>query len=212
MTRQLILALSVVTVTACGAKNPPPPAPTPLAGPTTAAPATAAPAATPSATSAASTADADRRAREAAASRAAADSAAAARANAASAAASVDARTTLTATIYFDYDASEIRDDARALLESKVPVLAANPGVRIRISGHADDRGSDEYNLALGQRRAAALKRWLAQRGIAEDRMLLASFGEERPVCGDTDEGCFIKNRRAEFEIVSGPATLVPAK
>ncbi|MDX2184124.1 MAG: OmpA family protein [Gemmatimonadaceae bacterium] len=212
MTRHILLVLATATVAACGAKNPPPPAPTPLAGagaagaaatPTTPAPATTAPVA-PS--------DADRRAREAALSRAAADSAAAARANAASAAASVDARTTITATIYFDYDASEIRDDARSLLESKVPVLAANPGVRIRISGHADDRGSDEYNLALGQRRAAALKRWLAQRGISEDRMLLASFGEERPVCGDADEGCFIKNRRAEFEIVAGPATLVPAK
>lgn len=211
MTRSLLLTLSMVTLAACGAKNPPPPAPTPLAG-AGAAGGTAAPAPAAAAAPTPETSDADRRAREAALSRAAADSAAAARANAASAAASVDARTTITATIYFDYDASEIRDDARSLLESKVPVLAANPGVRIRISGHADDRGSDEYNLALGQRRAAALKRWLAQRGIAEDRMLLASFGEERPVCGDVDEGCFIKNRRAEFEIVSGPAALVPAK
>jgi peptidoglycan-associated lipoprotein len=155
---------------------------------------------------------ADRAARDAAMARARADSLAAAKANAASAAGAVDPRSVITATIFFDYDASDIRDDARPLLEAKVPVLAANPGVRLRISGHADDRGSDEYNLALGQRRAAALKRWLGQRGITEDRILLASYGEERPACTTVDETCWVKNRRAEFEIVAGPATLVVPK
>jgi peptidoglycan-associated lipoprotein len=194
--------VALVVVSACRSQKPPAPVvPTPVPNPGAAGGDTAAERLKREA--------ADRAAREAAMVRAKADSAAAAKANAASAAGAVDPRTVITSTIFFDYDASDIRDDARPLLEAKVPVLAANPGVRIRISGHADDRGSDEYNLALGQRRAAALKRWLGQRGIGEDRILLASYGEERPACANEDETCWVKNRRAEFEIVAAPATLV---
>jgi len=115
----------------------------------------------------------------------------------------------LTATIYFDYDRSDITDDARAKLDAKVPVLTQNTGVRIRIAGHTDSRGSDEYNLALGQRRAAAAKRYLTDRGIDGSRIEIVSFGEERPTCTDESEGCWSRNRRDEFEITGGQITAV---
>jgi peptidoglycan-associated lipoprotein len=119
------------------------------------------------------------------------------------------ARGTLTTTIYFDYDRSDITDDARAKLDAKVPVLTQNAGIRIRIAGHTDSRGSDEYNLALGQRRAAAAKRYLTDRGIDAARIEIVSFGEERPTCSDEAEGCWSRNRRDEFEITVGEITAV---
>jgi len=115
----------------------------------------------------------------------------------------------LTTTIYFDYDRSDITDDARAKLDAKVPVLTQNTGVRIRIAGHTDSRGADEYNLALGQRRAAAAKRYLTDRGIDGGRIEIVSFGEERPTCTDESEGCWSRNRRDEFEITGGQITAV---
>ena len=114
------------------------------------------------------------------------------------------ARAALTATIYFDYDASDIRDDSRQVLEQKVPVLTANPSLRIRIAGHTDNRGSDEYNLALGQRRAAAAKRFLTDRGIDASRIDIVSLGEEQAADPGEGESAWSRNRRAEFEIVSG--------
>src|SRR5688572_21535905 len=119
------------------------------------------------------------------------------------------ARATLTATIYFDYDQSEITDESRAKLDAKASVLTQNTGIRIRIAGHTDSRGSDEYNLALGQRRAAAAKRYLTDRGIDAARIEIVSFGEERPSCGDEAEGCWSRNRRDEFEITVGEITTV---
>ena len=116
-------------------------------------------------------------------------------------------REALTATIYFDYDASEITTDSRVKLDAKVPVMSQNGTVRIRIAGHTDSRGSDEYNLALGQRRAAAAKRYLTDRGIDGSRIEIVSFGEERPVCTEEDESCFSRNRRDEFEITAGQIT-----
>jgi peptidoglycan-associated lipoprotein len=82
--------------------------------------------------------------------------------------------------------------------------LTANPGIRLRISGHADSRGSDEYNLALGQRRASAAKRYLTDRGIDAGRIDVTSRGEESPTCTEESEGCWSQNRRGEFEIVAG--------
>ena len=113
-------------------------------------------------------------------------------------------RSTVTATINFDYDKSDLRDDAKASLDAKIPILIANGNVTIRIAGHADDRGSGEYNLALGQRRAAAAKRYLVERGVAEGRIETTSFGEERPMCTDQNEACWAQNRRDEFEITAG--------
>lgn len=115
----------------------------------------------------------------------------------------------LTAPVYFEYDRSEISDDTRTKLDAKVPVLSQNSAVKIRIAGHTDSRGSDEYNLALGQRRAAAAKRYLTDRGIDASRIEIVSFGEERPTCSDEAETCFSRNRRDEFEITAGTITAV---
>lgn len=114
------------------------------------------------------------------------------------------ARNTVAATIYFDYDASDIRGDARAALDAKLPILRANPGLQIRISGHADERGSDQYNDALGQRRAASARRYLTDNGIDASRIAIVSYGEQRPAMGGSDENAWARNRRAEFEITGG--------
>jgi peptidoglycan-associated lipoprotein len=111
--------------------------------------------------------------------------------------------TAITGPIYFDFDKSTIRPDAAATLDRKIPYLQANPGMRIRIEGNADERGSDEYNLALGQRRAASAKRYLVERGIAADRFDLVSHGEERPICTEHNEPCWQQNRRDDFIIVT---------
>jgi peptidoglycan-associated lipoprotein len=113
-------------------------------------------------------------------------------------------RARLLETIYFEYDADELRDDAKANLDSKIAVLNANPAVRIRIAGHCDERGSDEYNIALGRRRAEAAKRYLIDRGVDAARVETASFGRERPAVQGTTEDAWARNRRDEFEIVAG--------
>ena len=122
------------------------------------------------------------------------------------------ARAVLEATIYFEFDRSDLDAAARDALEAKLPVLQANPDVRIRIAGHTDERGSDEYNIALGQRRAAAGKRFLTQRGIDAQRIEIASLGEERPSCGESTEECWRRNRRDEFAIVGGTIATAPAR
>jgi len=122
-------------------------------------------------------------------------------------------RNALTAIVYFDFDQSDLRDDARAALDAKIPVLTANSGVTVRISGHTDERGSSEYNLALAQRRAATAKRYLVEHGIAENRIETVSFGEERPVAQGSDESAWAQNRRDEFEITGGGgARLIPPR
>ena len=128
---------------------------------------------------------------------------------AAAASARAEAMRALTAAIYFDYDRADITDESRAILDAKLPLLTSNAAVRIRITGHTDSRGSDEYNIALGQRRAAAAKRYLTGRGIADNRIDIVSFGEERPAAMGMDEGSFSQNRRAEFEVTAGGDNLV---
>jgi peptidoglycan-associated lipoprotein len=118
-------------------------------------------------------------------------------------------RNTLREVIHFDFDEADLRDDARASLDTKLRVLLANPGVTLRISGHADERGSDEYNLALGQRRAAAAKRYLTERGVADGRIETVSYGEEQQVATGSDEGAYAANRRAEFEVTGGADRLM---
>ncbi len=156
--------------------------------------------ATPAATPAAGDDEARRREREAA-ERAAREAAERERALTA-------ARNTLLETIYFDYDASTLTDQGRAALEAKLAILQANPGLRVRIAGHCDERGSDEYNLALGQRRAAVVQRFFADRGVESGRFELVSYGRERPAMQGTSEDAWARNRRAEFEIVAGGETL----
>lgn len=118
------------------------------------------------------------------------------------------ARNAFATKIYFDYDKSDLKPEARATLDAKLPLLRANPQVRIRIAGHTDERGSDEYNIALGQRRAAAAKAYLVANGIAADRIDVVSFGEDRPAAMGSDESAWSQNRRDEFEIIVGGETL----
>ncbi len=118
------------------------------------------------------------------------------------------ARAAFATAIYFDYDKSDLKAEARATLDAKLPLLRANAAVRIRIAGHTDERGSDEYNIALGQRRAAAAKNYLVANGIAADRIDVVSFGEDRPKAMGSDEAAFSQNRRDEFEIIVGGETL----
>jgi peptidoglycan-associated lipoprotein len=113
-------------------------------------------------------------------------------------------RTTITTVVNYDFDKADLRDDTKQALDAKIPILNANPALTIRIAGHTDSRGSGEYNLQLGQRRAAAARDYLTARGVAASRIELVSYGEERPVCQTMDEGCWSQNRRAAFEITAG--------
>ena len=110
----------------------------------------------------------------------------------------------LAAMINFDYDQATVRPADQATLDRKAAVLQANPNVKLRISGHADERGSDEYNLALGNRRAGAAQRYLENKGIDGSRLEVISYGEERPLNPGTDETAFAQNRRDEFEVTGG--------
>ena len=100
---------------------------------------------------------------------------------------------------YFDYDAADIRADARDALSQTAQFLRSNPQVKVVIGGHCDERGSTEYNLALGDRRAAAAKQFLISLGISADRMETTSYGKERPFCTASTEVCYQQNRRAHF-------------
>lgn len=106
--------------------------------------------------------------------------------------------------IYFDFDRSDLRADARDALRKNSDWLKNNPSVRVEIEGHCDDRGTNEYNLALGAKRAQSARDYLATLGIAGDRLSTISYGEEIPVCRDAGEACWRQNRRARFVIVPG--------
>lgn len=128
------------------------------------------------------------------------------------AAATAAAITTLEATIYYDYDQSDIRGDARTALDAKLPILRSNAAVQLRIAGHADERGSDQYNDALGQRRAAQAKRYLTDNGIDGSRITVISYGESQPATMGSDEGAWARNRRAEFQITAGRNNIMPPR
>src|SRR2546421_4787699 len=113
-------------------------------------------------------------------------------------------RTLLATMIHFHYDQAIIPGGDAAVLDQKVAILQANQGLRIRISGHCDERGSDEYNLALGNRRATAAKQYLVSHGIEAARIETVSYGEERPIAQGHDEAAWAQNRRDEFEIIGG--------
>jgi peptidoglycan-associated lipoprotein len=110
----------------------------------------------------------------------------------------------LAAMINFDYDQAAVRPADQATLDRKAAILLANPNVKLRISGHADERGSDEYNLALANRRAAAAKRYLENKGVDGSRLDVISYGEERPLNPGSDENAYAQNRRDEFEVTAG--------
>jgi peptidoglycan-associated lipoprotein len=183
--RSLYVLSSIAAVLALGAcHKKPAPAPAPAPEPPPAAPAPAP--APPPPPAAPTTDDAAARARDA-------------------------ARASLTAPIYFDLDSDALSDADRAALDAKVGILNASSGVKIRVAGHTDERGSDEYNLALGQRRAAAAKRYLTQHGVPDAAIDIISYGEEHPAMDGHDEGAWSKNRRDEFEITAGADALNPS-
>jgi peptidoglycan-associated lipoprotein len=113
-------------------------------------------------------------------------------------------KTTLAGAIYFDYDAAELSTTARAQLDTKAQIMRDNPTIRIRIEGNCDERGSNEYNIALGQRRAAAAREYLVNRGIAASRIETVSLGEEKPAMQGGNEAAWSKNRRDEFVTIAG--------
>lgn len=101
--------------------------------------------------------------------------------------------------VFFDYDSSNITDFAQGVLAKKADWMRANPTATVSIEGHCDERGTNEYNLALGDRRAIVVKNYLVNLGIAEDRMDTVSYGEERPLDPGHSEAAWAKNRRAHF-------------
>jgi peptidoglycan-associated lipoprotein len=103
--------------------------------------------------------------------------------------------------IYFDYDESTLTDDTRDKLSRNADLLKSQPQFSVTIEGHADERGTNEYNLALGERRAAAVRDYLGSLGVAAGRLRTLSYGEERPVCTQTEESCWSQNRRAHMVI-----------
>ena len=105
--------------------------------------------------------------------------------------------------VHFDFDRSDIRPDAEEILQRKVSVLREYPGIDLRIAGNCDERGSNEYNLALGQRRAEAVKRYLVSYGLEAGRFDTISYGEERPMNRGHDEDAWAENRRDEFVVTS---------
>jgi len=103
--------------------------------------------------------------------------------------------------IFFDYDAYEVRSDAAAQLSKAAAYLASNPTIKVLVGGYCDERGSNEYNLTLGQSRANSVKQALVQAGIAENRLRVVSYGKEKPFCTESTEECWQQNRRAGFTI-----------
>lgn len=105
----------------------------------------------------------------------------------------------------YDYDSNNIRDDARAALTADADalkrILADFPNASINVEGHCDERGSAEYNLGLGDRRATSARDFLTQLGVPANRLKTISYGKERPVCTESDESCWQRNRRAHFSV-----------
>ncbi len=180
--RSMILALAMLS--ACGKKQPEA-VPTPTGG-TTTAPGTG----TPGGTSGGATTPTNPGSADAAA-------------------ITADLTRAMQESIYFDLDQDAIRADGQPVLDLKAAIMLANSALRIKISGHGDERGSDEYNLVLGNRRATSAKRYLEAKGIDGNRIETLSFGEERPTDPASSEAAWAKNRRDEFELVAGAGRLV---
>jgi peptidoglycan-associated lipoprotein len=191
--RKGVFALLAVTVVLGACKKKEPEQPTPVNT-------------TPTPTTARDTAAENARAREAAAQREREAAAAAA------AAAAAGARSTLAEMIFFEYDQAEIRSDMQDILDRKAALLRANPNVTLRIDGHADERGTVEYNLALSLRRANSVREYLTGAGIDIARLEVTGFGEERALDNGTTESAYARNRRAEFQVTRGGDNLVPAR
>jgi len=101
--------------------------------------------------------------------------------------------------IYFDYDQYTVRDDAHTVLEANAQILKEDPSLTITIEGHCDERGTQAYNMELGERRARATKQHLIDLGVSPDQLRIISYGKERPSCFSQTEACYQENRRAHF-------------
>lgn len=182
-----VLALAVTALGACR-RNPPPDTPAPVVD------------------------DADARARE----QARADSIAAAQRAQAEAeerariSEIARVREELTDMVFFEYDSDQLTSEAEARLRAKAAIMRANSGVQLRVEGHADERGSTEYNLALAQRRAETVRNFLSGYGIEGGRIATLSYGKERPLVEGTGEAVWSRNRRAEFVVTGGDISVVP--
>lgn len=106
--------------------------------------------------------------------------------------------------VYFDFDSSTLGGDSKAALDANVTIMQDHADVRVEVQGHADERGTTDYNIALGQRRAQAIVDYMQAKGIAGSRVKTVSYGEERPLASGTDETAWAQNRRAEFRILAG--------
>jgi peptidoglycan-associated lipoprotein len=104
--------------------------------------------------------------------------------------------------VYFDYDKFNVRDDQKARLTDDAEMLIKFPSSKVELQGHCDERGTEEYNVALGQKRARAVYDFLTQYGISANRLVAKTYGEERPTCSDHNEDCWWRNRRVEFIVV----------
>jgi peptidoglycan-associated lipoprotein len=113
-------------------------------------------------------------------------------------------RAALEERIYFGFDQWDLSPAARAILGTKVEILRTAPAITLRVEGHADERGSDEYNLALSNRRASEVKRFLVQQGVDANRLEVVGYGEEQPMETGHDERAWSTNRRAEFRVTGG--------
>jgi peptidoglycan-associated lipoprotein len=113
-------------------------------------------------------------------------------------------RATLEERIHFAVDRSDLSPEARTTLAAKAEILRSSPALTVRIDGHADERGSDEYNLALSRRRAAEAKRFLMQQGIDGARLETTGYGEEQPLDPGSSEAAWAMNRRADFQVTGG--------
>jgi peptidoglycan-associated lipoprotein len=105
--------------------------------------------------------------------------------------------------IYFDFDKSFLRDDAKAVLHANAEWLKAHPEAKVMIEGNCDERGTKEYNQALGQRRAVSAKKYLADMGIMASRISLISYGKEKLICNEPDETCWQRNRKDDFVVMA---------
>jgi peptidoglycan-associated lipoprotein len=101
--------------------------------------------------------------------------------------------------VYFDYDKSDIKSESNAIITAHAKYLASNPSLKVRLEGHTDERGSREYNIALGERRAQAVRRALQLQGVGDSQITTLSYGEERPAEQGSDEAAYSKNRRVEL-------------
>jgi peptidoglycan-associated lipoprotein len=109
----------------------------------------------------------------------------------------------LLADAYFDLDSQQIRDDAKPVLQKNAAWMKRWPSTKVMVEGHADSRGTAEYNLALGDRRASAVRDYLVNLGVGADRVTLVSKGREAPVCAEEAEACWSQNRRGHFVITA---------